>query len=151
MVNEPIEINIGTANVRIQPRPLPRSYYDGRRWYMGTTWKEYESFPRVYVSTDEAFNMAEDFINRTRRPYNEWRQPTKDALAAVGIAFEKMNWSKHAGCSMCPCSPGFILRGVNYGPLPQGRFDVWVTLKGAPAVDEAQPIDPARIEALERL
>lgn len=114
-----------------------------------TTEREYNSYPRVYVSTDKSFNVAEDFINRTRRPYNDWRQPTKDALATVGVAYKTMNWSQNAGCSMCPCSPGFILKQGTYAPLSEGHFDIWVTLMGAPAVNESQPINPARITALE--
>jgi hypothetical protein len=31
----------------------------------------------------------------------------------------KINWSKHAGCSMCPCSPGFIATGLN-------NFDIFI-------------------------
>jgi len=146
-------INLGNANVRIIQRTPPQVRYDKylRRNYMSGTWREYEAYPRVYVSPDETFNVAENFLNRERRPYNDWRQPTKDALAAVGVAFEKMNWSKSAGCSMCPCSPGFILKNGAYAPFSHGHFDIWVTLKGAPSVDESKDIDPGRIAALESL
>lgn len=130
-------------------RPQIRYNKYTRRNYWTYSHREYESYPRVYVSADEPENMAENFINRTRRPYNEWRQPVKDALAAVGVTFEKMGWSKSAGCSMCPCSPGFIL--TNGAHEDFRHFDIWVTLKGAPDVDESIPVDYNRVEALGRL
>ena len=36
-----------------------------------------------------------------------------EALVRAGIDPDtvRVNWSKHAGCSVCPCSPGFIITG----------------------------------------
>lgn len=30
----------------------------------------------------------------------------------VGMARAKMTFDRHAGCSMCPCSPGFVVKGI---------------------------------------
>lgn len=103
----------------------------------------YDAAPRMYVWADETFNIAEDMMNRTRRPYTEWKKIIKPMFATYlpQVNLEKLSWSQYAGCT-CPCSPGFILgkRGV---VLADGRhfhkFDIFVTLKGAPAVDESKP------------
>ena len=90
---------------------------------------------RVYVSGGQAFNLAEDLTNRCRRPHNAWRAPVVEALARIGLHPTKLVWSQKAGCSMCPCSPGFILEGS-----PEARrFNIWVTLPDAPTVDESKP------------
>lgn len=89
---------------------------------------------RVFVSPGK-FNLLEDLTNRTRRPYDAWRQPVLEALARIGIRPTKMRWSQRAGCTMCPCSPGFILEGV-----PEARRTSFhITLPDAPTVDETKP------------
>lgn len=41
----------------------------------------------------------------------------------IGHSIDKFSWSRKAGCTMCPCSPGIIVEGQ----LMQG-IDVWVTV-----------------------
>lgn len=73
----------------------------------------------VYISiTGET--VLENLENRRSRPYNAFRKPLADLLTARGIPFTKLRWSQHAGCGMCPCSPGFILEGA-----PAGQ-DYWL-------------------------
>lgn len=89
---------------------------------------------RLFVDAGN-FNLLEDLENRCRRPHTAWKAPALEALARIGLFPTKASWNQRAGCSMCPCSPGFILEGV-----PEARrFDIWVTLPGAPTVDESKP------------
>jgi len=103
----------------------------------------YDAAPRMYVWADGTFSVAEDLMNRTRRPYDVWKKILRPMFAAYlpQVSLEKLSWSQHAGCT-CNCSPGFIL-GKQSVVLADGRhfhkFDIHVTLKGAPAVDESKP------------
>jgi len=104
--------------------------------------REYFKKPRVYVSTDEAFDLAEDLVNRTRRPYTAWRKSVQRLFMELGVPvdLDGMRWSQYAGCS-CPCSPGFVLKRqetifTELGPIVY--YDIWVELTGAPKVDESK-------------
>jgi hypothetical protein len=78
-------------------------------------------------------------MNRHRRPYATWRKAIRTALAKVDIDLSKMAWSQKAGCS-CPCSPGFVLNKQNLEVNGEVfyLYDIWVTLVGAPSVDETK-------------
>ena len=95
--------------------------------------------PRMYVDVSEQFNVIEDLMNRHRRPYAAWRKAVRRALAGVNIDLSKMAWSQKAGCS-CPCSPGFVLNKQNLEVNGEVfyLYDIWVTLVGAPSVDETK-------------
>lgn len=95
--------------------------------------------PRMYVDASEKFNVIEDLMNRHRRPYATWRKAVRKALAGVNIDLSKMAWSQTAGCS-CPCSPGFVLNKQNLEVNGEAfyLYDIWVTLVGAPSVDETK-------------
>ena len=99
--------------------------------------------PRVYF-WPEGENVLENLANRTTRPHKEYRKLLPDVLLAaqaqvVGsdLSAAKASWSKHAGCRMCPCSPGFVLDGARGFP-----FDIHVTVgpglatTGAPEADD---------------
>ena len=100
-------------------------------------WREYHEAPRMYVSVQDE-TVLENLENRRRRPYNVY----KKMIAASGIGavlnLEGLRWSQHAGCKMCPCSPGFIIgkQAMTIGAMVFPEFDVWVKLTGAPSVDE---------------
>jgi hypothetical protein len=93
----------------------------------------------MYVDANETFNVIEDLMNRHRRPYATWRKAIRTALAKVDIDLSKMAWSQKAGCS-CPCSPGFVLNKQNLEVNGEVfyLYDIWVTLVGAPSVDETK-------------
>lgn len=75
---------------------------------------------RVYVDFNET--LLENLANRRSRPYNELKPIVAAALTKQGIRFEKLRWSRYAGCSMCPCSGGFILVNGDIGK------DIWVSV-----------------------
>ena len=89
-------------------------------------WKEWQQRrnqkTRVYVHVENE-SLLEDLCNRTSRPFNLYKPVVEKALRDKGFEFDKLRWSQKAGCSMCPCSPGFILEG-SWG------HDVWITLDG---------------------
>lgn len=73
----------------------------------------------VYVNIKDE-TIIENLINRRSRPYTEWKKIAKKVLNMKGIKFEKLSWSKNAGCTMCPCSPGFIVQNGDTGR------DIWI-------------------------
>ena len=103
-----------------------------------TRWSEVEGRVRVYVTANERFNVLEDLENRARRPHHVWRPRVVDALARIGIEYDFLSWSQKAGCTMCPCSPGFIAMGESNNVVDRG-WDFWVTIPDAPSVDESKP------------
>lgn len=111
-----------------------------RTWDVrGGGWRSYDSKPRMYVWTTGEFDVLEDLTNRGRRPFTLWRKAIRMNLAGFGIDLSEMPWSQTAGCS-CPCSPGFVLKKqtIEIGGETFRRFDIWVTLEGAPSVDESK-------------
>ena len=107
--------------------------YGHRQRIDRTADREMEKKPRFYVSDDRPFNVIEDLTNRTRRPHSIYRPLVAEALARIGLEGVKFSWSQHAGCSSCPCSPGFIL------DLPGVRADFWLSVPNVATVDEAKP------------
>jgi hypothetical protein len=121
-------------------RTRPRSYSYRMR--------DYRKTPRIYVSSDDSREtVMDDIMNRTRRPYTIYRQLINKWFDEVGIEIGNKDfyWSQRAGCSMCPCSPGFVSRtktitvfnGVENKTFR--NFDIFLTLKDAPMVDENAP------------
>lgn len=84
--------------------------------------------PRVYVNCPDE-SVFDNFANRVARPHLVWKPRVVEALKRIGVT-GKLSWNIKAGCSMCPCSPGFILTGSG---LP-GGVDIWVTLPDVPTV-----------------
>ena len=63
---------------------------------------------RVYFSPDGE-TVLENFLGgRHNRPYSEFRKVLPAVLGIAGLRPQKASWSRKAGCSMCPCSPGFV-------------------------------------------
>lgn len=92
-------------------------------------WKQQK--PRIYF-WPEGESILENLANRRNRPYTEYRRYLDDVLRLASkmaernyLADAKANWSKHAGCTMCPCSPGFVLSGPNVDLF---GYDIHVTI-----------------------
>lgn len=117
------------VKVTITDRFLTNTYRRGKySWFPRT---ELTKAPRLYVDVEET--ILDNLQDRCRRPYLDWKPRVREALERIGLETKKLAWNQHAGCSMCPCSPGFIL------DAGLGSFDIWVTLPGAPVVDESKP------------
>jgi len=79
---------------------------------------------RVYVNEAD-MDIAENFmerisgVERNHRWYREHILPRVRVL--LGLEENAvLRWSRNAGCTMCPCSPGFIVTGERTGR------EVWV-------------------------
>lgn len=87
-----------------QPRTMHRTRLRGGRMAVtGRNIREFNQASRVYV-WPEGESIMENLLNRRNRPYKEYRK-----LLADQAFMQNARWSQHAGCRMCPCSPGFIL------------------------------------------
>lgn len=64
--------------------------------------------------------ILDNLANRRTRPHTQLKPLVAKELSKNGIKFEKLAWSKNAGCTMCPCSPGFIIKNGDVGN------DMWV-------------------------
>lgn len=85
---------------------------------------------RVFIDF-EGETVLDNLNNRVARPFTTLKPIVIEKLKAEGIDFEKIRWSRKAGCRMCPCSPGFIIEG-HYGK------DFWLTVTD----DEEYPARP---------
>lgn len=63
---------------------------------------------RIYIWPSNE-TISENLINRRSRPHEEWRMTIIPELIKRGFIDKdtKMTWDRFAGCTMCPCSPGF--------------------------------------------
>lgn len=138
-----ITFKVRGAELMLIERTPPQSrwtdkWYTQRDW--DRDWRQHQEAPRMYVSVKDE-TILENLENRRRRPYNVY----KKLIAASGIGdvfnLEGMRWSRHAGCTMCACSPGFVIpqQSLTFGAMEFKRFDVWVDLAGAPNVDARKP------------
>lgn len=85
---------------------------------------------RVYFF-HEGENMLQNLCNRNARPSTLYKTWLPDIAEQMGLPrTTKFRWSQKAGCQ-CGCSPGFICDDAI-------RKDVFVTLRGAPVVHEAE-------------
>lgn len=113
-----------------------------RRYYSGMRNSEWNAAPRLYVNvnTGADFDVMESLMNRKRRPYNIYKTMIHSSGLKDVISLDKLSWSQHAGCTMCPCSPGFILnhQSVMIDGESHYKWDAWLTLTGAPTVDESK-------------
>lgn len=136
-------------SVKKNERPYPQSSSTGsgryRRW-RAPDWKGYNSKPRLYVWVKDE-SLLSNLACRSSRPVFLYRKFLPAILKKAGLPEgTKANWSQHAGCSMCPCSPGFILR------LPEDykgtmHFDISAEVTGSDAVAERTEEAAALVES----
>lgn len=112
-----------------------------RRYYADMRSSEWNAAPRLYVSVNSGadFDVMESLMNRKRRPYNIYKTMIHSSSLKDIVNLDKLSWSQYAGCS-CPCSPGFILnhQSVMIDGESHYKWDAWLTLTGAPTVDESK-------------
>lgn len=144
-----IEVNGQRATVSFNPR----------RWNEGYRQRQRKSRLSVYGKTVET--IAEDFVNRTRRPHKVYREAAKPFLEALGLPTKGIVWNQYAFCT-CPCSPAFIMPeaiirdvGFYYSSHSKKAFarreivDIDITIHDElPMVDENIAPDANRVEAI---
>jgi hypothetical protein len=135
--------------ITVSPRERERKYvYGGGRPYLSMTIREKERRSRMYVWPKNE-SVMENFVNRRHRPVEAWRSVLKSSvLPKLAIPTTGMRWDTKAGCSTCPCSPGFVLPGWFgiEGPVARNSWDTidfHVTIDFA-VLDESAPstLDP---------
>lgn len=138
-------------------------YFSSRAY--NRTWRERKRKSRLSVYGTAVETWAEDFVNRTRRPYKVYREAAKPFLEALGLPTKGIVWNQYAYCS-CPCSPAFIM------PIPITRnvaviggkeyskrgfhlsdiVDIEIYIREElPMVDESKDMDLNRVDALGNL
>lgn len=124
------------------------------------TWRERKRKSRLSVYGKDVESLADNFVNRTRRPYKLYREAAKPFLEALGLPTKGLVWSQYAYCS-CPCSPGFIMpepirRNVGYEYSTYTRksrvvneiVDISINIHASmPMIDENIDMDLNRVEA----
>lgn len=151
-----MEIKIKDIKVHTRTRPRGRQNHRGRWEYpKAYEFREYEGKVIVYFSV-EGETVWDNIANRRRRPHEEYRKHMPTVLEALGLpADTKYRWNIHAGCTMCPCSPGIVIqtkgirtpkkpkKGTVYAGLEgEEYFDCWVTITGE---EHPADYDPAQI------
>jgi hypothetical protein len=143
-----VEVNGQRATVTFSNRGYNETYRERKR----------KSRLSVYGNTVES--LADNFVNRTRRPYKVYRDAAKPFLEALGLPTKGIVWNQYAYCS-CPCSPAFIMpeaitRKVGYDWLSWSKESVVVKAivdirihihDPLPLVDEQVEVDINRVEA----
>lgn len=100
-----VETKIGTAELSAG-RERKNFYKDGTRVaHIDRTFAP----SRVFIDLGES--VWEHLNNRHNRDWQTLKPIVAGLLWANGIAFEKLSWDKHAGCKMCACSGGFVIKG----------------------------------------
>lgn len=127
--------------IKQEPKPVKFSYL-GLRGEMIVRYPDYREKTkrsRVYVhGADES--ILDNLNNRLNRPVTLWREIATKALAECGFmpeSYGKLSWNQKAGCSMCPCSPGFVMAENFYGydffiNIETADEDFYVADKNAP-------------------
>ena len=133
-------------------------------WYYASIYdrNDYLARPRMFVTSNQGESLEENLVNSRMRPAAIWRKGAMQLMQDSGIEFGEISvsWSQNAGCRTCPCSPGFIVRPATYSKMDENsinlriqdsdgnsasfsRYDIWVTLNGAPMIDEAKVVKAA--------
>lgn len=140
--DQPIKIgNVEITKVTIRPRTKPSYMY-------GQDGIAFRKKPRIYLSI-ENYNPIHDMQGeRYDKPHKILRgaiplamnQTWKGKNIADADAFS-LKWNPHAGCSMCPCSPGFVVSGFNgkIGQDDEFQWDAWITYRYVGADAERNP------------
>jgi len=72
--------------------------------------------------------LLENLANRHSRPHNYYKKEvlpsilrevaTKYPELSISTDIKDWSWSQKCGCSMCPCSPGFVQKNIKaYRPI----------------------------------
>lgn len=71
---------------------------------------ERDQLTRIYVHPEGEGFLENLAVGRLNRPWRLFRtEVVPQVLAQLGLSNIGYRWDQHAGCAMCPCSPGFVL------------------------------------------
>lgn len=96
--------------IEVSKHPIrqPR-WVNGRRQGTGRT----QNHKTRIFFWPEGESIFEQLTTRHIRPSTQWKKMIPTVCEKLGVDASKVNahWSSKAGCSMCPCSPGFVIDG----------------------------------------
>lgn len=130
----------------LRPRPyligLGRNANPYARTHMSSSDVEWRKKPRLYVSFPGE-SLLDNLVNRTSRPAASLGRLVRPLLKHLDMG-GTIGWYAKAGCSMCPCSPGFIWTDaprLNFGRLDErgmesARYDAYLDLQDVPTVKD---------------
>ena len=100
---------------------------------MGREGEPYRDRHKIYIFQDKE-SILENLIHRRNRPYKDYKEFVIPKVMEMldfkfpshyrSVMKEKWGYRQNCGCSMCPCSPGFVGDNKTYDPL-----DIFVTIK----------------------
>lgn len=85
--------------------------------------------PRFYFWM-KGTSVIDNLMNRGSEPHDLVRPLVPEVMKQFGVEVNEatLHWSRKAGCDMCPCSPGFYMRGAKH-PEYGNQFDVHVQVE----------------------
>ena len=67
---------------------------------------------KTRIHFNRAETLRENWARRFISPSREYRKFLPEVFEKLGLPPDTVaKWDRYAGCSMCPCSPGFIVEG----------------------------------------
>ena len=106
-------------NFRIKSVSAKQEYFSGRK---GEPFRD-KNKAYVWVSGE---SVLENLANRRSRPYKFYQEEVlpivlkevaeKHPELSIDLNEKNWGWRSKCGCSMCPCSPGFIQK-TGYGTI----------------------------------
>ncbi len=91
--------------------------------------------PRLYFGIED-YNVFDNLMNRGSEPHQLVHPLIPQLLADHEVSgyAGHARWNNRAGCDDCPCSPGFMLYGVQH-PVLGKEFDIHVQISVVEPVD----------------
>lgn len=147
--------------IEVTVAPRERRWISGRGPHQRGHWtcsdREMTRYTRIFVWVQNE-TVGDQLVLRGHRPYQAWRSMlVEHVLTPIGMGGAKLRWDRHCGCSMCPCSPGFVTdrhMGLD-GPVGKHSYltvDFHVTIDaealGVPVAYASQAEIDARVEAV---
>lgn len=87
--------------------------------------------PKMYIQINNE-SIIDNLRNRRTRPYADYKKHLlpkaleiireQDPALYERMKDAKWSWDKHCGCTVCPCSPGFVAKNINQ------PVDIWVKI-----------------------
>lgn len=118
-------------NIKIEKVEVRTEFYYDRAEEL------YRRNHKVYVFP-EGETLMENLQNRHNRPYKVYKKEVlpkvmevlrdSDPEAYAALKDAKFGWRKYCGCSMCPCSPGFVSDKWNFD---DGFYTIFVTISAS--------------------
>lgn len=98
--------------LEVNKHPIRQPHYSATQRRMINPGRTQNHKTRIFF-WPEGESVFENLDARHTRPSTAWRKLIPAVCEKLGVDPKRVNahWSSKAGCSMCPCSPGFVIDG----------------------------------------